>query len=65
LLAAPGVQPEGEALVLTSGSPDDENSFEQPERVAPRTSVLRNLHNTFNYVCPPNSLSIVTLKLRR
>ncbi len=65
LMSAVGVGSEGEALVLTSGSPGDENSFEQPERVAPRTTVLRGIDSSFDYVCPPNSLSIVTLKLKR
>jgi len=65
LLSAPGVVPEGTALVLTSGSLEDENSFEQPERVAPRTTALRDLDGTFDYISPPNSLSIVRLKLRR
>jgi alpha-L-arabinofuranosidase len=65
LKSAAGVQSEGESLVLTSESPGDENSFEQPEKVAPRTTVLRNLGTTFDYVCSPNSLSIVTLKLKR
>jgi alpha-L-arabinofuranosidase len=65
LKASPGIQPDAEALVLTSGSTDDENSFEHPELVAPRVTVLRNLANTFDYTCPPHSLSILRLKTMR
>ena len=65
LKASPEILPDGEAVVLTSASPDDENSFDQPEKVAPRTTVLRNLGSTFDYVCPPNSISILTLRIKR
>jgi alpha-L-arabinofuranosidase len=65
LKASPEIRPEGEAVVLTSASPDDENSFEQPEKVAPRATALRDLGTTFDYVCPPNSLSILTLRMKR
>jgi len=65
LNASPGIQAEGEALVLTSGSPDDENSFDHRELVAPRTTVLRSLGDTFEYTCPPSSLSILKLKTSR
>ena len=65
LLSSPGIEPDGEAVVLTSTSPYDENSFEQPERVVPRTTKLKDLDDTFVYTCPPHSLSILTLKLNR
>jgi alpha-L-arabinofuranosidase len=65
LAGATAVHPEGEALVLTSGSPDDENSFDQPERVAQRTVTLRDLGPTFDYMCPAHSLSILKLKMTR
>ena len=59
------VEPEGEALVMTSGSPDDENSFENPEKVAPRRTLLHHLGTAFEYVCPPTSISIVKVKIKK
>ena len=59
------VEPEGEALVMTSGSPDDENSFENPEKVAPRRTRLHHLGTAFEYVCPPTSISIVKVKIKK
>lgn len=65
LHGAGAVQPEGEVSVLTSASQDDENTFDQPERVAQRTVPLKGLGPVFEHVCPPSSLSILKLKVMR
>ena len=62
---AGAIGPAGEAIVLTSGSPSDENSLDQPERVAPRSVALRDLGGSFTYRCPPHSLSVIKVKTRR
>ena len=62
---AGAIEPAGEAIVLTSGSPTDENSLDQPERVAPRPVALRDLGGSFTYRCPPHSLSVIKVKTRR
>ncbi|RYG75236.1 hypothetical protein EON77_11415, partial [bacterium] len=51
----------GTALVL-AGLPDDENSFEAPERIAPRSTALRTVGARFGYTAPAHSLSILRLK---
>ena len=65
LHGAPDIAAVGETLVLTSASPDDENSFDHPERVAPRSSRINGLGSTFTYTCPPNSISILKLRTNR
>lgn len=59
------LRPGGEVSVLTSASPDDENTFDQPERVAPRTVKLTGLGPVFDYVCPAYSLSLLKVPLAR
>lgn len=58
-----GIQPNGEAIVLSSSSLDDENSFDNPVKVAPRKININNAGNEFVYQCPANSLSIIKLKI--
>ena len=41
------VEPTARAIVLTSDSPDDENSFEAPARVVPKRTELRNVGAQF------------------
>jgi alpha-L-arabinofuranosidase len=50
---------------MTSASPDDENSFENPEKVAPRRTLLHHLGTAFEYLCPPTSISIVKVKITK
>jgi alpha-L-arabinofuranosidase len=61
---AGAIEPTGEAIVLTSGSPTDENSLEEPTRVIPRPVSLRNIGRAFDYRCPPSSVSIVKVKAK-
>jgi alpha-L-arabinofuranosidase len=62
---AGAIEPTGEVVVLTSASAADENSLDEPERVAPRSVTLRDLGGAFNYRCPQNSVSVVKVKMRR
>lgn len=58
-----GILPKGEAIVLSSSSPDDENSFDNPSKVAPKKINLDNVSDSFVYNCPASSLSIIKLKI--
>jgi alpha-L-arabinofuranosidase len=58
-----GILPKGEAIVLSSSSQDDENSFDNPGKVAPKKISLDNLSGSFVYNCPAGSLSIIKLKI--
>lgn len=56
------LEKQGEAIILTGNSPDDENSFSQPKRVAPISRLLEEVSNTFTSSLPPYSLTIFKLK---
>jgi len=58
------VAPEGTATILTSNSPEDENSFAQPTRVAPVTQKLTGLGASFRYTFLPNSVTVLRLGRR-
>jgi alpha-L-arabinofuranosidase len=47
--------------VLTSANPLDENSFEAPTRVAPRTSTRRVAGSSFAHTFPAHSLTILRI----
>ena len=50
------------AAMLTSDSPDDENSFEAPARVAPKYTELHNIGSQFRYTFPANSVTVIRMK---
>lgn len=54
--------PEAKAVVLTSASPDDENSLEAPNKVAPREETVKTSGSGFSHRFPANSLTILRLK---
>ena len=62
LKGAGRVEPQGTAVVLTSGSPEDENSVAEPTNVAPVTQQVGRLGATFRYAFPPHSLTILRVK---
>lgn len=55
---------EGEAVVLTSASRSDENSFDQPRKVAPVTRPVEGVSERFPYTFPARSLTILRLRKR-
>ena len=62
-LRGPGVSaPDGRALILTSASDGDENSFREPMKVAPRDEPLTNAAASFAYAFRPNSITILRLR---
>ena len=52
----------GNAIVLTSSSPLDENSLEQPTKVSPKTVEIKFLGTSISRAFPANSLTIIRLK---
>lgn len=59
------IAPGGTAIVLTSDSPEDENSFDQREKVAPVEKRVSGLGNKFSYIFPPHSVTILRLELEK
>ncbi len=55
------VEPSGTAIVLTSASVDDENTCDQPMRVAPVRRTVTRLSPCFDHTFQPHSLTILSL----
>lgn len=58
------LQPTGKVITLTSDSPEDENSLQNPKKVAPREGTLRGVGSLFRYTFPKHSLTVMVLKER-
>jgi len=52
------------AIVLTSGHPEDENTLDEPAKVAPVTSQVTCSGSTLRHGFPPNSVTVLRLPLR-
>jgi alpha-L-arabinofuranosidase len=48
-------------IVLAGNSPDDENSFDAPTRVAPVSSSLSGVSGHFQFQCRPRSMTVLRL----
>ncbi len=55
------VSPTGQATVLASGQLTDQNTFEDPAKVSPKTSTLENVNAQFNYSFAPSSLTVLRI----
>jgi alpha-L-arabinofuranosidase len=62
LRGAARIAPGARAIVLTSASADDENSFAAPARVSPRDEEVTIAGPQFSYAFPADSLTILRLK---
>jgi alpha-N-arabinofuranosidase len=56
---------EGKVTVLTSANPQDENSFEQPTKIAPVSRTINGIRAQFAQEFPAYSLSVMRLKTRK
>lgn len=52
---------QGNVMVLTSDSLEDENSFEEPMRVAPENQDITGVGSVFDYSFSRNSVTILKL----
>jgi len=55
------MQPDSKLTVLTSQSPEDENSFERPTEIAPVSSTIKTSGNSSSLSLAPYSLNILRL----
>jgi alpha-L-arabinofuranosidase len=55
-------QTEGKAIVMSSGNLNDENTFAEPTKIAPRSMTLHNLGSDFTLKIPARSAMILTLR---
>ncbi|MBM3889437.1 MAG: alpha-L-arabinofuranosidase, partial [Verrucomicrobia bacterium] len=50
------------AIVLTSASPEDENTLDEPTKVVPKTETLNITSPSFCHTFPANSVTVLRLK---
>jgi alpha-L-arabinofuranosidase len=46
-------------IVLSGNSPDEENSFAEPTKIAPVSSLVEGVSDLFRYRCLPRSLTVL------
>jgi len=51
----------GRAIVLSSASPLDENTLEEPTRVSPKTETVKFSGNTLKHTFPGNSFTVIRI----
>lgn len=64
LRGAQSLYPTGKMVTLTSASPEDENSLENPTRVAPVERRLDGVSSSLRLTLPAHSLTVLVLKER-
>ena len=64
IAGATGLKTQGSVTVLTSASPNDENSFGNPEKIVPVKRLITGVAPSFHHTLPPYSLNILRLKTR-
>jgi alpha-L-arabinofuranosidase len=62
LKGAKKLAPFGEAIVLTSENPTDENSLDAPAKVSPKTQTLNLSGPDFQHIFPGNSLTVLRIE---
>jgi len=60
---AGGLESTGEALVLTSGSPQDTNTLSDPRNIVPETTTAHNLGQSFDYRFKPYSVTVLQINV--
>ena len=56
-----GVEATGEAVVLTSNSPQDTNTLSDPRKIVPVTTTARDLSQSFEYRFKPYSVTVLQI----
>jgi alpha-L-arabinofuranosidase len=64
IVGASSLQTAGTATVLTSASSADENTIDQPTKVAPVNRPVDKVGPTFHYTFPANSLTVLRLRTK-
>ena len=60
---AGGLESTGEALILTSGSPQDTNTLSDPRNIVPETTTAHNLGQSFEYRFKPYSVTVLQINV--
>ncbi len=57
-----GIASQAQCTVLTSASPNDENSFANPRRVSPKTTRIGGIAPKFHHTFPPHSVTVLRIE---
>ncbi|NDV80890.1 alpha-L-arabinofuranosidase C-terminal domain-containing protein [Bacteroides sp. 51] len=58
------VEKEGKVISLSATNGEEENSFEEPQKIYPKESVYNKFGKNFNYAFPPFSYTILRIKTK-
>lgn len=61
---SPRLKPVGEMITLSANNPTDENSFEAPQKVVPKSVQIKNVSELFQIQLAPWSFSIIKLRCK-
>ena len=64
LIGASRLTGKGKLITLSSERLADNNSFEQPQKIAPAEGVLETASDHFSYQFPPNSLTMIRVPIQ-
>jgi alpha-N-arabinofuranosidase len=64
LAGAKDIEPQATRIVLTSENSDDENSLDQPLKVAPITETFAGAGTNNSLALPANSVTVLRFKLK-
>jgi alpha-L-arabinofuranosidase len=59
------IEPVGNAVVLTSGSPQDTNTLSDPRKIVPVTTRANGLGHNFEYEFKPYSITVLQIGVRK
>lgn len=57
------VEKTGKVISLTAANGEEENSFEEPTRIAPQENEFKNFNKMFDYEFPPFSYTVLRIKV--
>jgi alpha-N-arabinofuranosidase len=58
------VEPKGQSIAMSAGSPDDTNSITEPSKIVPKTTAVDGLGANFTKTFPPYSITILEMKAK-
>ena len=58
------VRPEGETVTLRAAGPQETNTINEPQKIVPVTTPLKNVAPTFEHTFPPWSITVLELNTR-
>jgi alpha-L-arabinofuranosidase len=58
------IESDGETIVLSTESPDSENSIDEPMKYVPETEKYSGFSSSFTYIFKPYSITMLRMKVK-